>query len=120
MRFNPHKTVCAGTEGIVISFRDANKHRFISYDNSLVDEIQTTGKVKYQDIEQPLFNKTQQELYAETVYGLSYYSDKDVKKMSKTKKFRVITRYSKAQRVLNRWKQEIVYEKVDKLLLTFF
>jgi hypothetical protein len=120
MRFNPHKTVCAGTKGIIISFRDANKHRFMPYDNVQVEEIQTKGTVKYQSLEQPPFNKLQQKLYAEAVYGLSYYSDQDVREMSKSKKLRVLARYAKAQRVLNRWKQEIVYERVDSFLLALF
>lgn len=119
MRFNPHKTVCAGKEGIIIAFRDVNKHRFIAYDN-LLDEVQTAGTTKYQHVEDPVFNKIQQKLYAETVYGLNYFSEKEVKDMTKSKKLRVLARYAKAQRILNRWKQEIVYEKVDKFLLAFF
>lgn len=119
MRFNPHKTVSAGKEGIIIAFRDVNKHRFIAYENTFT-EVQTTGKTKYQTVEQPVFNRVQQQLYAETVYGLGYFSDNDVKDMSKSKKLRVLARYAKAQRILNRWKQEIVYEKVDRFLLALF
>lgn len=120
MRVNPNKTVSANSKGIIISFRDANKHRFQPYDNLQVEEIQTKGKAKYQPVERPSFNKIQQQLYAEVVYGLSYYSAEDVNKMSKTKKLRLIARYAKAQRILNRWKQEIVAETVDSFLLTFF
>lgn len=120
MRFNPHKTVSAGSKGIIISFRDANKHRFMPYENVQVDQIQQAGKTKYQVLEQPVFNKIQQQLYAETVYGLSYFSAEDVSKMSKSKKLRVLAKYAKAQRILNRWKQEIVYAKVDSILLDLF
>lgn len=120
MCINPNKTVSANSKGIIISFRDANKHRFQPYDNLLVEEIQTKGKAKYQPVERPSFNKIQQKLYAEVVYGLSYYSTEDVNKMSKTKKLRLLARYAKAQRILNRWKQEIVAETVDSFMLTFF
>lgn len=120
MRINPHKTVCAGTKGIIISFRDANKHRFMPYENVQVEEIQSKGTVKYQVLEQPPFNEIQQKLYAEAVYGLSYYSEKDVREMSKSKKLRLLAKYAKAQRVLNRWKQEIVYDRVDSFLLALF
>lgn len=120
MRHNSHKTVSAGSKGIIISFRDANKHKFIPYENNYIEEIQVAGHSKYQNLEQPTFNKIQQQLYAEAVYGLSYYSEADIAKMSKSKKLRVLAKYAKAQRVLNRWKQEIVYEKVDSFLLTFF
>lgn len=117
---NPHKTVCAGTKGIVISFRDANKHRYMPYDNVQVEELQMNGTVKYQSLEQPPFNKFQQKLYAETLYGLNYYSEQEVYAMPKFKKLSIITKYAKAQRILNRWKQEIVYERVDSFLLTLF
>lgn len=120
MRVNPHKTVSANSKGIIISFGDANKHRFLPYNNLHVEEIQTRGKAKYQPVESPVFNKIQQHLYGEVVYGLSYYPAADVSKMSKTKKLRLLARYAKAQRILNRWKQEIVSETVDSFLLTFF
>jgi hypothetical protein len=120
MRFNPHKTVCASAKGIIISFRDANKHRFMPYENPVVEEIQQTGTTKYQPLEAPAFNKIQQKLYAETVYGLSFYSKQDVEAMSRSKKLRVLAKYAKAQRILSRWKQEIVHARVDAFLLTFF
>lgn len=120
MAFNPNKTVSANSRGIVISFRDVNKHRFFPYENLHVEEIQTKGKVSYQKVTTSTFNKVQQQLYAETVYGLSYYHEKDLKKMSKAKKQRVLSRYAKAQRILNRWKQEIVSETVDAFLLALF
>lgn len=90
------------------------------YENVQVEEIQSKGTVKYQVLEQPPFNEIQQKLYAEAVYGLSYYSEKDVREMSKSKKLRLLAKYAKAQRVLNRWKQEIVYDRVDSFLLALF
>ena len=120
MSANPHKTVSANSQGIIISFRDANKHRFQPYANLHVEEIQTRGKSKYQSVDNPGFNKIQQKLYAEVVYGISHYSEEEVSKMSKTKKLRLLARYAKAQRILNRWKQEIVSETVDSFMLTFF
>lgn len=120
MRSNPHKTVSAGSKGIIISFRDANKHRFLPYENAHVEEIQVKGQRKYQPLEQPAFNKIQQQLYAEAVYGLGHFSEQEVAEMSKSKKLRVLAKYAKAQRILNRWKQEIIFEKVDSLLMALF
>lgn len=120
MRFNQHKTISASSKGIIISFRDANKHRFIQYESPLLDEIQQTGHKKYQELEQPAFNNVQQKLYAEVVYGLNYYSAADVEKLPRSKKQSILARYAKAQRILNRWKQEIVFEKVDAFLMAFF
>jgi hypothetical protein len=120
MRINPHKTVTANSKGIIISFRDVNKHRFISYENLPVEENQSRDSKVSQQMEQPVFNKIQQKLYAEAVYGLSYYTEDEVQKMPKSKKIFLLSRYAKTQRILNRWKQEIVYERVDKLLLALF
>jgi hypothetical protein len=120
MRINPHKTVSANSKGIIISFRDANKHKFLTYENLQVEELQIQGRTRYQELEKPVFNKIQQKLYAETVYGLGYYSAQDVKLMPKSQKTRVLAKYAKAQRILNRWKQEIVYSKVDSILLALF
>lgn len=117
MRINPHKTVTANSKGIIICFGDANKHMFSPYENRVVVENQAK---KSQDLDKPAFNKLQQKLYAETVYGLGYYSQEAVKEMSKAKRQRVLAKYAKAQRILNRWKQEIVYERVDRLLLELF
>lgn len=118
MRFNPHKTVCASSKGIIISFRDANKHRFMPYESPVVEEIQQNGR--YQSLDQPFFNKIQQKLYAEAVYGLGFYPKETVDQMSKSKKLRLLAKYAKAQRILNRWKQDIVHERVDSFMLTFF
>lgn len=120
MRFNPHKTVCATSKGIIISFRDANKHKFLHYENPVLEEIQVNGHKKYQPLETPVFNKIQQKLYAEAVYGLSFYTPDMLSQMSKAKKLRVLAKYAKAQRILNRWKQEIVHETVDRFLVTLF
>lgn len=121
MRFNPHKTVSASSKGIIISFRDANKHMFLSYEkNPVLEDIQLNGHKQYQQLERPVFNKLQQVLYAEAVYGLNYFPTDQVEQMSKSRKLRIMTKYAKTQRILNRWKQEIVHEKVDNLLLALF
>jgi hypothetical protein len=120
MHLNPNKTVCASSKGIVISFRDANKQKYIPYESTMLNEIQLYGHVKFQQLESPILNTIQQKLYSEAVYGLSYFPKDVVAEMSKGKKLRVLARYAKAQRILNRWKQEIVHTKVDSFLLALF
>lgn len=121
MRFNPHKTVSASSKGIIISFRDANKHMFLSYEkNPVLEDVQLHGHKQYQQLEAPVFNKVQHKLYAQTVYGLSYFPTAEVEQMSKSKKLRIMARYAKTQRILNRWKQQIVHSKVDAFLLALF
>jgi len=40
MSNNPHKAVSANSKGIIISFRDVNKHKFIPYESKMVKSIQ--------------------------------------------------------------------------------
>jgi hypothetical protein len=75
---------------------------------------------KYQEIEKPVFNKTQQRLYSEALYGTKLYTQEEIQKMPKSRVLQIIDICYKAQKFINRWKQEIVSEKVDNLLLSLF
>jgi hypothetical protein len=116
MKINPHKTVSASEEGIIISYRESNKHQFLSYQ----ERSQMSHKPKYQRFSKPVLNRVQQQLYAQTVYGPTYYTEKELREMSKAKLQKITEDYNKVQNVLNQWKQEIVHEKVDKFLLALF
>jgi hypothetical protein len=116
MKINPHKTVSAKANGIVISFRESNKNHFMAYQDG-----HTTDKpVRYQTISRPAFNKVQQKLYAETVYGLTAFTTDELEMMPKTRKKSVLSRFLKAQDILNQWKQHLVYSKIDHILLSLF
>jgi hypothetical protein len=66
------------------------------------------------------FNTTQKDLYQKIVYGFSAYTKEEILTMSKSKKYKVTVAYTKAHRILNRWKQEIVNEAVDVIFLRMF
>jgi hypothetical protein len=117
---NPNKTVSANSKGILISFGDVNKHKFVKYESSAVKQIQLYGTVKYQKIEHPGFNPIQEKLYYEAVYGLNFYSTEEIKEMSVEKKRNVIVLYTRVQKVLNKWKQEIICKQVDNFFLALF
>lgn len=117
---NPHKTVSANSKGIIVSFGDVNKHKFIKYEPTGVEQIQLYGTVKYQKIEQVGFNPIQEKLYAEAIYGLNFYTAEQIKEMPAEKKRSIMVLYTRAQRMLNRWKQEIIWKQVDSLLISLF
>ena len=117
---NPNKTVSANSKGIVVSFGDVNKHRFIKYESAVVKQIQLYGTVKYQKIEHPGFTAIQEKLYAEALYGLNFYTAQELKSMPAEKKRSVIVLYTRVQKLLNRWKQEIICKQVDSLLTALF
>lgn len=117
---NPNKTVSANSKGIVVSFGDVNKHRFIKYEATAVQQIQLYGTVKYQKIEHPGFTAIQEKLYAEALYGLNFYTTEEIKTMSVEKKRSVVVLYTRVQKLLNRWKQEVICKQVDNFLIALF
>ena len=116
---NPNKTASANSRGIIISFRDANKHSFISYEPEPVSKFQSSLP-RYQEIEKPVFNKIQQKIYGQAVYGLHFYTEEQLSKLSQEKKNAITNTYNRVQNILNCWKQEIANKKVDNLFLRLF
>jgi hypothetical protein len=118
--YNPNKTISANSKGIIVSFGDVNKHRFIKYESETVNQIQLYGTVKYQSIEQTGFNPIQEKLFAEAMYGLNFYTAEELKVMPAEKKRFIIVLYTRVQKLLNMWKQEIIAKQVDHFFLTLF
>ena len=122
-RNNQNKTISCNSYGMVISYGDANKHQFVNYQsrNAHVNKIQTEGTVKYQKIEKEIkFTPKQKDLYSKVVYGFRAYTKQEIAKMSEQTKIDVTIRYNKTQRLLRRWKQDMVFSAVDQLLTFFF
>lgn len=117
MRINLDKTVSAQADGIIISYRESNKYQFMAYQDGHASKKPVK---KYQAITKPVFNRIQQKIYAETVYGLNAYTHEQIVSMPKLKRQMIISRHSKVQQVLNQWKQELASAKVDSLLSFMF
>ncbi len=120
MFYNPNKTVTANSKGIIISFRDDNKPRYIPYKNREVAELQHQGKSLYQELDQPVFNRIQQRLYAEALYGINAYDQTELMTLSRKDILRITSLHRRVQFFLNRWKQEIMDSKVNDLLSRIF
>lgn len=112
-----HKTVSANSRGIIVSFHDTKKHKFVNYSNEYVENVQVYGKQPYNT---PLFNKVQQKLYGEVVYGLNVYTNTQIQQMPEHQKKTIIRRYTIAQRVINKFKQRVFQNLVDKFFLNLF
>ena len=121
-KFNQEKSISANSNGIIISYGDAKKHQFMRYETpSHVNKIQTEGTVKYQKIEEPIkFNPTQKDLFSKVVYGFKAFTKQEIEAMNERKRINVTVTYTKAQRILSKWKQQIAFGKLDKLLLSLF
>lgn len=117
---NPHKTISAGQNGIVISFRDVNKHLYVPY--PLMPEIQTLqlqGRKTFQVTETP-FNAVQLRLYNEMTAGFNAYSAEEIAQMTDKQKHNVAKRYNRVRLSISILKQEVIYKEVDDILATLF
>lgn len=120
MTNNPNKTITANSKGILISYGDGSRPRYIAYKSKEVAEIQQFGKVKYQPIDKPVFNRTQKKLYSEVLYGIKTYDQEELMSLSQKDVLRINSLHRRAQFFLNRWKQEILDSRVNSLLSTLF
>ena len=84
---NLEKTVSANSKGVVISYRDSNKHMFTAYANTYVQRIQMEGTTKFQKAEIiNYFTPLQKEMYSKVVYGFAAYTNEELNEMSPTVK----------------------------------
>ena len=118
---NLDKTASASKSGVLVCYRDTQKHQWIPYEDIQVDRhIPLRGVSKYQQVEFKSFNLTQQKLYNEVVYGLDSYPEKEILEMSKTRKRKIVQTFERTQRLLNHWKQEIINETIDEFFVKWF
>ena len=66
------------------------------------------------------FNNLQNKLYKEALFGLSNYSQEDIKKLSYQEQNRINKIHRKTQSILNLWKQEICNNIVNSLMKSLF
>ena len=119
---NPNKTISANSKGINISFGDVNKHKFVYYDNSreAIKKIQLEGRSKYQEFEKPEFNKCQQTIYSQIVYGLKSISNEVLMEMPSGKIREIELLHKRAKLAINRYKQEVANQEVNTFLIKLF
>jgi hypothetical protein len=118
---NVNKTVSCNSKGIVISYGDANKHQFMQYETPAhVKKIQLQGTVKYQKIEEFKLTPKQKDVYAKTVYGFKAYTKEELNALSEQARIDVTVTYSKVQRILRNWKQDITFSNLDRFMLALF
>lgn len=122
MSRNQNKTISCNSNGMVISYGDANKHQFMRYETpSHVKKIQLHGTVKYQKIEEEFkLTPKQKDVYAKTVHGFKAYTKEELNSLSEQARIDVTVTYAKVQRILRNWKQDITFSNLDRFLLSLF
>lgn len=121
---NEHKVVSANTTGFTVYYIDSQRHFTYKYDQPLLPYLKKLkilgdnykGK-RYQEFDCSEFNGYQRRLYKDAVYGLNSYSLRDLRSMTLKEKLEIKKLNHSAQQALNDWKQELVNDMVDDLLI---
>lgn len=116
-KINPEKVISANPNGILVSYNDSSKTSFVKYE--VVNKIQVSGTAKYQNMMKH-FTPLQKELYQKVVYGFKAYTPQQIAEMSEKTKIDITIVYTKAKRILTKWKQEIIFSHVNTILATLF
>jgi hypothetical protein len=94
--------------------------REITHRSDAVRKLQLYGTVKYQELEKPVFNKRQQRLYGEAVYGITMYNEAELATIPGPRRYQIIQRFRATQVILNEWKQQLIESNVGDFLARIF
>jgi hypothetical protein len=94
----------------------------VNYDGKLGSYQRYGNKLQRQPLqyEKDPFNSYQNFLYKRALFGLAVYTQEELVKMHSDKKKRIEKVHTRAQEILNLWKQELTGQWTVKLLNTLF
>jgi hypothetical protein len=94
----------------------------VNYDGKLGSYQRYGNKLQRQPLqyEKDPFNSYQNFLYKRALFGLAVYTQEELVKMHSDKKKRIEKVHTRAQEILNLWKQELTGQWTIKLLNTLF
>lgn len=120
-----NKSITVSKDKIIVNYHDTMKHFIYSLPkDSPTRDISLFGKVfkgtKASDIQKDFLNPQQRELFDDLVYAKKHMSKAEINKLSLIKKYRIKVLSKEVEKVLTKWKNEIVYSKIDSLLMKLF
>lgn len=118
-RYNQNKTISANSKGMIVSYGDANKHQFIGYDRQVSTSFRNVQETK-RHIKPFQFSPKQKELFYQVIDGFKCFTKQEVQQMSEKQKMLISVRYTRAQRILRNWKQDVIFTELDNMLLAVF
>ena len=93
----------------------------VSYAGRLAEHQQKTyANSEYQSHDVLFLNQYQNHLYHRAIFGLSIYSQDEIKNMHSKKRKRIIKVSKRTQSILNLWKQEIIIAMTNKFFSEIF
>ena len=108
---------------ILKSFNELSKLDSSKYKGDLPQYQQVGNKFKgkkFSNCEKDIFTPYQNLLYKRALFGLKVYDQKEVKKIHKQKKARIIKTHMKAQKSINVMKQELIIQFTNRIFEVWF
>lgn len=122
---NENKTITVSKNHMTVNYLDTQKHyTYTLPENDPNREIKLFGK-KYKDFKiktdkKDFLTPIQREIFDDLVYAKHKMTKSEINTLPLMKKYRIKVLSVEVEKTLNRWKQEIVFSKIDSLLLKLF
>lgn len=90
-------------------------------DHHVKAEVNRPSKYKpyYHQYDKSPYSYEQNVMYKKLLYGLSFYSEEELKKVSNIEKRKIIHLHKRAQKELNLWKNKLLKQKTDIIFSIF-
>lgn len=120
-----NKSITVSKNKITVNYHDTSKHfSYVIPKDSPTRNISLFGKTfketKASEIKKDFLTPQQRELFDDLVYAKNRMTKSEINNLPLIKKYRVKVLSKEVEKVLTRWKNEIVYSKIDSLLLKLF
>jgi hypothetical protein len=115
---NPNKVAMAGPNNLCISYTDTRKSHWINYDQN-VKSITKSKSILIEN-ENVNLNPHQVKLYRLAMYGVDALNEEEKNKLNFKDSLKIIKNKEYTQKMINRWKQELIVRSVDNLFLSLF
>lgn len=122
MKKNPKKTVTE--QSIKIFYNEDRSAAKIVYKEQGLNDLQLYGNklngLSYQRVTEIEFNTLQQRMYKRLVYGIENIPKAEILTIDRKERERIIARHTKAQEVINIYKNEVMAITCDKIFGQIF
>jgi hypothetical protein len=119
-----NKSITVSKDKLIVNYHDTNKHFIYTLDQSPNRDISLFGKMfkgtKASEIKKDFLSAAHRELFDDLVYAKKRMTKSEINNLPLFKRYRVKVLSKEVEKVLTQWKNEIVYSKIDSLLMKLF
>jgi hypothetical protein len=121
-----NKSITVGKDFLTVNYHDTKKHFVypIQKDHDALKEVKLFGKslkgVKATDVKKDFLTPKQREVLDDLLYAKHRMTPKEINDLPVSRKYRVKVISKEVERTLTEWKKEIIFGKIDSLLLKMF